>query len=161
MPLISKIASVHSWWCMDLTKTIQYYHKPFKMIVVNSQQPSIAKDSWIREWIFESFITWRIHKEKILRWIFSRNSIQLFSIGCRCRLFQLPTQLIAAQGLNPGPYGFQLNVQSKRIPIDHDRYPIQVASMYGLLTYIYHTKSTIHVGKYTLHGSYGYGSFRW
>ena len=32
-----------------------------------------------------------------------------------------------------------------------------MGSMYGIFTYIYHTFMP-HVGEYTIHGSYGYGS---
>ena len=33
--------------------------------------------------------------------------------------------------------------------------PLPIASMYGILTYIYH-KNQPNVGKYTIHGSYGH-----
>ena len=32
---------------------------------------------------------------------------------------------------------------------------IPIGSMYGIFPYIYHKKATIHVGKYTIDGSYG------
>ena len=38
---------------------------------------------------------------------------------------------------------------------DTNSYPI--ASMYGIFTYVYH-KNQPNVGKYTIHGLYGYGS---
>ena len=46
-------------------------------------------------------------------------------------------------------------MQFFRFWLEGGRYTYPIGSMYGIFTYIYH-KNQPNVGKYTIHGSYGY-----